>query len=218
MAAGAARRGHASRLRAGGRTGRRPGRPETREAILAAARAGFSGEGYDGATIRGIARLADVDPALVHHYFGTKEELFVAAMELPVRPSEMVPALLAPGPEGLGERILRMFFAVWESDSGGSLQALIRSAASNERAAAMLREFVGKELIGRIARALEVDHADLRATLAGSQIMGLGMARYVIRVEPLASADRETVIAAVAPTFQRYLAGDLGLPRRGSQV
>lgn len=193
------------------RTGRRPGESGTREAILDAARRTFADRGYEAATIRDIATRAGVDPALVYHFYGSKERLFTAAMELPFRPSEIIPALLADGPDGLGERILRMFLSVWDQPGASPFVALLRSAASNEGAAAMLREFISREVIGRVARSLGVPHAELRASLVGSQISGLAMIRYVLRVEPLASADHDTVIASVAPTLQRYLTGDLHL-------
>lgn len=194
------------------RTGRRPGETQTRQVILDAARRSFADQGYDGATIRAIAGRAGVDPALVYHYYGSKEQMFAAAMELPFRPSEAIPALLEGGPGGLGERILRLFLSIWDqSPEANPFLALIRSASSNERAAAMLREFISREVIGRLAGSLGVSHAELRAALAGSQIAGLGMARYILRIEPLASADHDTVVACVAPTLQRYLAGDLGL-------
>lgn len=191
------------------RSGRRPGESGTREAILDAARRAFADRGYEGATIRGIASRAGVDPALVHHFYGSKDRLFAAAMELPFTPSEILPSLLEGGPDGLGERILRFFLAVNDQPGAGSFVALIRSASSHERAATMLREFISREVIGRLAASLGVPQAELRATLVGSQLAGLAMVRYVLRVEPLASADRETVIACVAPTLQRYLTGDL---------
>ncbi|MEP6695677.1 MAG: TetR family transcriptional regulator [Pseudonocardiales bacterium] len=192
------------------RTGRRPAGSGTRETILSAARAAFARHGYDGATVRGIGAAAGVDPALVHHYYGTKQGLFVAAMEFPVEPATVLPALLAPGVDGLGERLLRFFLALWENADGRSpFLALIRGAVSHEESAALLREFVTREVLGRVAAAVNESQPQLRATLVGSQMVGLAMARYVIRIEPLASADIETVVAAVAPTVQRYLAGPL---------
>jgi AcrR family transcriptional regulator len=191
------------------RTGRRPGESGTRQAILDAARGAFAEHGYDGATIRGIAAAARVDPALVHHFYGSKEQLFAAAMDVPFTPSEALPVLLAGEPEGVGERILRFFLAVSDQHGGGPFVALIRSASSNERAATMLREFISREVVGRIAASLGVADAELRATLVGSQLTGLALVRYVLRVEPLASARSEDVIAAVGPTIQRYLTGAL---------
>lgn len=190
------------------RTGRRPGDSGTREAILRAARAGFSEFGYDGATIRGIAAAAHVDPALVYHFYESKEGLFSASMELPFRPSEVIPALLDGPNEQLGERIVLFFLRVSDQPGVNPFLALFRSASSNEQAADMLRQFLTEEILGRIARSLGVEDADLRATLVGSQLAGLAMVRYILHVEPLASCDHDTVVAHVAPTLQRYLTAE----------
>jgi AcrR family transcriptional regulator len=193
-----------------GRTGRRPGPNQTRSAILDAARAAFAARGYDAVSIRAVAREAAVDPALVHRFYGSKEELFVAAMALPVSPSQIVEALLADGVDDLGERLVRTFLRLFdEGEAFAPFLALIRGAVSNERAAAMLREFLAREVLGRLAAAASPDRPGLRASLAGSQMVGLAMARYVIGVPPLAGTGRETVVACVGPTVQRYLTGPL---------
>jgi AcrR family transcriptional regulator len=192
------------------RTGRRPGVSGTREAILDAARRSFAEHGYQHATIRQVADLAGVDPALVHHYFGTKQELFVAAVRLPVNPVEKLAAVLADDPDQAGRRMVEVFLSIWDhAATQNPLLALVRSAVGDEHAAAMLREFITEELLGQIAQRLGSPDARLRATLAGSQIIGLAMARYIIKVEPLASAPPAQVAAAVGPTLQRYLTGDL---------
>ncbi len=192
------------------RTGRRPGDSGTQQAILDAARSAFTETGYDGATVRGIAREAAVDPALVHHYFGTKEHLFVAAMQLPIDPAVIIPALIAPGVDGLGERIVRMFLSVWDSpEAVHPFLGLLRSAMTHEKSAAMMREFVTSAIFGRLTAALEVDQPQLRANLVASQLMGIAFTRYILRVEPLAGTDADTVVTIVAPTLQRYLTGDL---------
>jgi AcrR family transcriptional regulator len=187
------------------RTGRRPGAGGTREKILAAARFHFSEAGYEGATIRAIAGEAGVDPALVLHYFGSKEGVFVAAVEFPIDPAEVLPGLLAPGLEGLGERLVRFFLGAWDSPAGSPLLGLIRSVVGNERAAALVRDFVSREVLGRIAEALELDQPQLRASLAASQLIGLAMLRYVVKLEPLAAAEPDEVAAWLGPTLQRYL-------------
>ncbi|HEY0358659.1 MAG TPA: TetR family transcriptional regulator [Mycobacteriales bacterium] len=192
------------------RTGRRPGDSGAREAILTAAKAAFAEVGFDGTTVRGIARVAEVDPALVHHYFGAKEELFVAAMELPVDPSAMVAGLLAEGTDELGTRLVRTFLAVWDSpDSTSAFLALVRSAVSHERSAAMLREFVSTAVLGRLLAALDTDQRPRRAALVGSQVVGLAMTRYVLRLEPIASAPAEELAGPIGGTIQRYLTGPL---------
>jgi AcrR family transcriptional regulator len=187
------------------RTGRRPGAGGTREKIVAAARSHFSEAGYDGSTIRGIAAAAAVDPALVLHYFGTKEGVFQAAVDFPVDPAEFIPRLLAPGLDGLGERLAHFFLETWDSPQGSPLLSIIRSAVSNEAAAALMRDFVSREVLGRLADALELDHPQLRASLAASQLIGLAMLRYVVKVEPLASASRDEVAGWLGPAIQRYL-------------
>ncbi|MBE2315394.1 TetR family transcriptional regulator [Solirubrobacter sp. CPCC 204708] len=195
------------------RTGRRRGESGTREAILDAARACFAERGFSTTSVRSIAAAAGVDPALVHHYFGTKGELFAAAMELPLDPGAAVPALLEPGIDGLGERLVRFFLGVWDEPAARQrVQAVLRSALTEEAAAALLRDFVTTQVLGRVAAALGTPDGELRASLVGSQLVGLGLLRYLVRVEPLASADEDTVVAAVAPTIQRYLTGDMHQP------
>ena len=197
---------------AAGRTGRRVGESRTREAILDAARARFADRGYDGATIRGIASDAGVDPALVHHYFGTKERLFAAVMQLPVAPGEIAAELLlGPDLDDIGDRLVRTLFRFWESrEFQEAVVGLIRSAVSNEQAARMLREFVHDAIITRIAERLATPDAELRASLVASQVIGLAIARYIVRVEPIASASVDDLVPAIAPTLQRYLTGDIG--------
>jgi AcrR family transcriptional regulator len=189
------------------RTGRRPGNQDTREAILAAARKAFAERGYDGASIRQIATEAKVDPALVHHYFGAKEQLFAEIMQIPVDPAKLVPQLVAGGAEGIGERIVRTFLSVWDSPAGTSLAALMRSALSHDWSARMFREFLTSQVLRRVAKALDLDPAEapLRTSLVASQMAGLGLTRYVIKIEPMASTPAEVLVAAVGPTVQRYL-------------
>jgi AcrR family transcriptional regulator len=193
-----------------GRTGRRPGPNRTREAILDAARRAFAERGYDAVSLRAVARDAGVDPALVHRFHASKEQLFIAAMELPVAPSELVAGLLAEGVEELGERLVRAFLTLYDEPAAREpFLALLRGAVSHERAATLLREFVDREVLGRLAAAASPDAPELRASLAGSQIVGLAMARYVVGVAPLRTAERETLVAAVGPAVQRYLTGPI---------
>ena len=187
------------------RTGRRPGAGGTREKILAAARSHFGEEGYGGATIRGIAAGAGVDPALIPHYFGSKEGMFLAAVQFPVDPAEFIPRLLAPGIDGLGVRLVTFFLETWDSPSGESLLGLIRSVVSSELAADLMRQFVTREVLGRLAEAIKLDHPQLRAGLVASQLVGLAMLRYVIKVEALSSASRDELARWIGPTIQHYL-------------
>lgn len=197
----------------GVRTGRRPGPSTTRTEILEAARASFAELGYDRTTVRGVAARAGVDPALVHRFYGSKDDLLAAALTVALNPGERIPELMEGDASALGERVVRYFLSVWEeSPSREVLIGMLRSAATNERAATQLREFFGREVLGRIAAQLGHEDAELRATLAGSQLLGLAMARYIIRFDPLASADPQTIVATIAPTLQRYLTEELELP------
>ncbi len=198
------------------RTGRRPGAGGTRDKILAAARSHFADVGFEGATIRGIAAAAKVDPKLVLHYFESKEGVFIAAVDFPFDPAVAIPALLEPGLDGLGSRLVRFFLETWESPAGSPMLALIRSVVSSERAAAMMRAFVTREVLARVARALELGQPHLRASLVGSQLVGLAMLRYVVKVEPLASASVARVAAWIGPTLQRYLTDPAATRSNGS--
>ncbi len=192
------------------RTGRRPGSSDTRERILHAARASFGERGFDGTTIRSVAALAGVDPALVHHYFGSKQQLFVAAMELPVDLDVEVPRLLVGPPEELGLRIVRFILELWDTPWTRPLMlGVVRSAATDPVAASMLRRILAEGPFAAIALATDRPDADLRANLVGSQLVGLAMARYIVAVEPLASMSPDALAAAVGPVIQRYLIGDL---------
>ena len=192
------------------RTGRRSKDSGTREAILEAARARFAGHGYERATIRGIAADAGVDPALVHHFYGTKERLFAEALRFPAIPSEILDQVAQAEPDRLGEAFVRTVLRVWESpETRDRSIALLRSAVTNEQAAAMLRSFVEGGIFGAIARVVGDDDAEFRASLVASQIVGLGIARIVLRIEPIASADIDELAAAIGPTVQRYLTGDV---------
>ncbi|MDQ1485624.1 MAG: hypothetical protein QOJ62_1317, partial [Actinomycetota bacterium] len=127
--------------------GRRPGNGDTRQDVLDAARECFATSGYDGATIRAIAAKAGVDPALVHHFFGAKTNLFAAAMELPA--PEVLPGLLDGEVDGLGERVVRTFLTLWEDPNTRSrFLAVVRSAVRYEAAATMLRSFLSREVLG----------------------------------------------------------------------
>ena len=192
------------------RTGRRAGESGTREAILDAARSRFAGSGYDGATIRAIAADAGVDPALVHHFYGTKEKLFVAAMHFPIVPSEVLRDVVGSSRQRRGEAIVRTVLGIWDDPPARvTALGLLRSAVTNEGAARMLREFVSDAILSLVARAAEPDDADFRAALVASQVVGLGFARLVLELEPVASASVDELARAIGPTLQRYLTGDL---------
>ncbi|GID93687.1 TetR family transcriptional regulator [Amorphoplanes digitatis] len=193
------------------RSGRRPGNQDTKQSILESARKVFAERGFDKASIRAIAGEAQVDPALVHHYFGTKEKLFLASMNSPIDPAEVIPKAMAGPPEEAGERLVRLVLGVWDSPAGAAAVALFRSALSNEWTARLMREFVVTQVLRRAVAELGIDEAQAatRAALVATQIAGLAVVRYVLRVEPVASAPTEQLVAAIGPNVQRYLTGDL---------
>jgi AcrR family transcriptional regulator len=193
------------------RSGRRPGASGTREAILVAASRHFAEHGYDRASLRRIAAEAGVDQKLIAYFFGSKQQLFVAAVGLPFSPADVLPDILAGDLESIGERLAGLIVAVLERpEFHERLTGVVRAAASEPEVARMLREFLTQEIFNRVADRLGTDDALLRANLVGSQFVGLVMARYVLAIEPLASMPPDAVAKAVAPTLQRYLVGPLG--------
>lgn len=186
--------------------GRPPGRSSSRDDILAAARVLFGERGYDKASIRAIAGAAGVDPALVHHYFGTKEELFAAAMRLPIDPAVVLPEVLAGPPDRLGERLARTFLRLWgDPRLGPQFAGVVRSAMTTEQGAALLRDFVAANMLARVAERLDTPRLNL--TAAAAQMIGVVVLKYVLRLEPMASAADDELVALLAPTLQRYLNG-----------
>ncbi|HEY3870046.1 MAG TPA: TetR family transcriptional regulator [Actinocrinis sp.] len=201
----------AAGARAPGRkkTGRRPGGADTRSAVLGAARAEFAAHGYEKTSMRGIARAAGVDPALIHHYFGTKQQLLLVVLELPVDPRVIVEQVLAGDLATVGERLLRFALTLWQNPGvRDRMVATVRTALTNEQITALMWGMLRREVVPVIAARLPVPDPELRAELVFSQMVGLAMARHVIGVEPLASADVEKLVALVGPTVQRYLTGD----------
>lgn len=190
------------------RPGRRPGSADTRGEILDAARAEFASRGYEKATVRGIARAAGVDSALVHHYFGSKDRVFLAVLEFPVDPA-VVLEQVAGDPAGIGERLARLVVGLWDVPQARErLLAVVRTVASNEEMAVLLRGFARPRLIVPLAARIGGPDAEARVEMAMAQIIGLAMARYVIGVEPVASLGSEELIALLAPALQRLLVGD----------
>jgi AcrR family transcriptional regulator len=183
--------------------GRRPGASGSRAAILNAARRHFGEVGYERATIRRIATVARVDPALVLHFFGSKDGLFSAAMDFP-RPDTVIPQVFGPGTKGLGERVATFFLTLWESEAGPGLVGMLRSVHTSDKAAAMMREFIATELLSRVAPTLTGRARELRATLAVSHLIGVAVMRYVIRLEPIASAPPSLLAKRIGATIQRY--------------
>jgi AcrR family transcriptional regulator len=188
------------------RTGRRPGTPDTRDKILAVARRQFATRGYEATSLRAIATDAKVDPALLIHYFGTKQGLFAAATGLPTGLSEVFGAQEEPTLHDFAESLVRSYLGFVDSDqSRNAILALVRSAVSNEKAAAMLREFLAAELLPAIASRTGHGNAPLRASLVAAQLMGVAMLRHVVRLDPVAKASPDEIVALVAPVIEQYL-------------
>jgi|SRR5664280_721900 AcrR family transcriptional regulator len=191
-------------------SGRRPGVSRSREDIAAAARRLFAARGYDGVTIRAIATDAGVDPALVHHFFGTKQQLFDRLVDLSFEPADVIDAALAPGMEGLGERIVRfMITRMRDPEAGECMVAMVRTAAAQPAAARLLREFYARRLLEPLARGLNADEPQLRAALCSSQLLGLAVAEHVLGLPPLVRASTEQLVCIYGPTLQRYLTAPL---------
>jgi len=189
--------------------GRRPvGGSDTREEILAAAGELFAELGFERTTMRAVAARADVDPALIHHYFGNKEGLLGAALVLPVDPAVLL-AGLDKDPEHAGEAIVRRVLGLWESDPEirRRLLGLIRVGMSHEYAAGMLRDFLGHTILTAVARVVADDHRPLRAGLVGTQMGGLLLGRYVLGLPAVRDATPEQLVVAIGPVVQHYLTG-----------
>ncbi len=190
--------------------GRRPGGPDTRGQILTAARRSFADKGFAGTTIRGVAGDAGVDPALVHHYFGAKDDLFLAALEIPVDPRTLVPSVFDEGVAAAGERLVRLFLSVWDDPHTRlPLVALVRSSLVQEGPESLLQQGMLRMVLTPLRAVLPPDEADRRVQLVVSQLAGLVVTRYLLELEPLASMPAEDLVTVVAPTLQRYLDGPL---------
>lgn len=194
----------------GGRTGRRPGQSGTRAAIVAAARSRFAEAGFDRASIRSIAAEAGVDPALIHHYFGTKKQLFTEVIALPVDP-ETALAPLADAPlDDLGETLLRTIVGIWDSPAGTGAIAVLRSVLAGGEDSLIRSFLIDVALRGVRARVDDaVGDGDERIALVVSQMIGVLATRKILLLEPVASMSIDQLAVAVAPTLQRYLTGDL---------
>jgi AcrR family transcriptional regulator len=189
--------------------GRRPGAPDTRAEVLAAARASFAEKGFRGTTIRAVAASAGVDPALVHHYFGSKDDLFLASLQMPVDPRELLAPVVAQGPDGAGERLLRTFLAVWDDpDMQVQLLAVVRSVLSADETALLKDGFI-PVVVGPVLGQLVLDRPDDRIPLVVSQVVGLIVARYLLALPPMARMPADDVVARMGPVLQHYLTGDL---------
>lgn len=197
------------------RRGRRSGSDGSREAILIAARKLFAEQGFDGTSLRQVAREASVDPAMVHHFFKGKDQLFASSVELPVDPEQVLSGVESLDPSARAEAVVKAVLHLWEGPAQHGLVAFVRGTIGSKAKTALLREMVSRTVLSRIATGLpgSEPEAKLRGNLVASQMIGLMLARYVVRLEPLASAGEDEVVRLVAPTIQRYLTGDLDSPK-----
>ena len=189
--------------------GRRPGAPDTRAEVLDAARVLFAERGFSRTTIRAVAADAGVDPSLVHHYFGTKDDLFMAALALPMDPRELLGPIVAAGPDGAGERLVRTLLSVWDDPKvQPALLAVARSVIGDDGGRLVGEGFI-PVVIGPVLAALAVDRPEVRIPLVASQLVGLIVARYVLALPDMVEMPAEDVVVRLGPTIQRYLTGDL---------
>lgn len=189
--------------------GRRPGSPDTRTAILAAARQRFATLGYAGTSLRAVASDAGVDKALVAHYFGSKDDLFLAAMEIPVDPRALAAAVAEGDLDEVGERLLRLFVSVWDDPATRlPLLGILRGIAEPD-GQRLVRDVFLRLVLEPLGTALGIDSPERRMAHVASQMVGLAVVRYLVEVEPLASLPSEQVVATYAPVVQGFLTGPL---------
>ncbi|ASW90757.1 TetR family transcriptional regulator [Mycobacterium marseillense] len=192
------------------RRGRPAGNSDTRERILNSARELFARNGIDRTSIRAVAAAARVDSALVHHYFGTKQQLFAAAIRIPIDPMTVLVPMREVPVEELGFKLPSMLLPIWDSELGAGLIATLRSllaGADVNLARSFLQEIVTAEVAARVDN--PPGTGVVRAQFLASQLMGVVMARYIVQVEPFASLPAEQIAQTIAPNLQRYLTGDL---------
>ena len=195
---------------ANGKTGRRPGTGSSRQMILDAARDQFTQHGYKGATVRAIAGQAGADPNLIRHFFGDKDGLFAAAMELPPEAASTILAVFDHAVEEWGERLTRAYLTIWESpDTAAPLRAILVSAFTNDQALESLRSFLVSTALEPASRKLNMSNPGLRVTVSMSHLLGIALTRYILQAPPIREQSIDNLAALVGPTIQRYLKGPL---------
>jgi AcrR family transcriptional regulator len=193
---------------------KRPGRPagssNTRDRILASARELFARNGISNTSIRAVAAAADVDSALVHHYFGTKEQLFAAAVHIPIDPMDVIGPLRDVPVEELGYKLPSMLLPLWDSEIGAAFIATLRSILAGSEVN-LFRAFIQDVIAVEVG--MRVDDppgsGNIRIQFVASQLVGVVMARYILELEPFASLPPQQIAETIAPNLQRYLTGDL---------
>ncbi len=187
--------------------GRRPGRTDTRAAIPAAALALFSEMGYEKVSLRAIARAADVDPALIHHYFENKADLFArSVLDIPLDAERIVADILAGPVEGIGERTIHAFLSAWDQPGAGDrFTAMLRAAVTVPNARRPLSEFMTREILVKVAEALGHPNARLRAQLAVSMLLGLALSRDILELPSLVKARNPVLVKVLGRALQTQL-------------
>jgi AcrR family transcriptional regulator len=208
------------RLPGSARRGRRGGATESRDHIIAAARTLFAEHGFEGTSLRLIAREAGVDPAMIHHFFKGKDELFALSVALPADPAQVLDGVDRHDPEHRAEAIVRAVLRLWESPAQHSLVAFLRGTIGSKAKTLLLREMVTRTIISRIMAGVPGPQEEvvLRGNLVATQMVGLMLVRYVVKLEPLASASPDDVVRLVSPNVQRYLTGKLEGQGQGSDA
>jgi AcrR family transcriptional regulator len=192
------------------RPGRPPGTSDTRERILTSARELFARNGIDKTSIRAVAAAAGVDPALVHHYYGTKTQLFAAAIHIPIDPMEVIGPLRETPVEELGSKLPSILLSLWDSELGSGFIAMLRSIlAGNE--VSLIRSFLQEVIAVEVGSRVDNPPGSgrVRVQFVASQLLGVVMARYILELEPFKSLPIEQIAETIAPNLQRYLTGDL---------
>jgi len=191
-----------------GRPGRWRSGAESRQRILETARTLFREHGYAGTTVRAVAAEAGVDPSMVFYFFTTKQGLFAAAIEIAPAVPEAIDSIFTDGLDGIGERIIRVLLDNMDRSDRAPLAMLARSAPTHDKSEALLREFIDREISSRLVSMLDTPDAALRAGMVNAQILGLTMARYVLRMEPIASAPAEDLVTRFGKLVQDCLTGN----------
>ena len=192
------------------RPGRPPGTSDTRERILAAARNLFARNGIDKTSIRAIAKEAGVDPALVHHYFGTKTQLFAAAIHIPIDPMSVIGPLREVPVERIGYVLPSILLSLWDSEMGKGFIAELRSLlAGND--VSLIRSFLQEVIAAEVGSRVDNPPGSgrIRVQFVASQLVGIVMARYILELEPFKSLPVQQIADTIAPNVQRYLTGEL---------
>ncbi|ONI87416.1 TetR family transcriptional regulator [Actinosynnema sp. ALI-1.44] len=192
-----------------GRRGRWRSGEQSRQRILDTARSLFRQHGYGGTTVRAVAAAAGVDPAMVFYFFGTKQGLFAAVADMSADFPPAVDEVFAGGLDGVGERIIRTLVELVDKSDRAPLATITRFAPTHDQSEALLREFIDREISGRLRALLDTPDAAMRVAMVNVQLLGITVARYVLRIEPIASASADELVTRFGALVQHCLTGEL---------